>query len=63
MDWLHQQLVAGKQKAVAALIVAGLTALATKHGINLDGITGTQLVQAVVYGVIGFVAVFYKKNQ
>lgn len=63
MDWLHQQLVANKQKAVAALVVAGLTALASNHGINLDKVTGTQLVQAVVYGVIGFVAVFYKKNQ
>lgn len=63
MDWLHQQLVANKQKAVAALVVAGLTALASNHGINLDKVTGTQLVQAIVYGVIGFVAVFYKKNQ
>lgn len=63
MDWLHKQLVENKQKAIVGFVMVGATAIAVKHGINLDTITGKQLIEAILYGFLGFLGVFYKKNQ
>lgn len=63
MDWLHQNLVAAKQKAVVSGVVGFVLWLCAKHGINLDSVTLHQALQALVAAVVAYISVFYKRNQ
>lgn len=62
MDFLYQQFVAGKQKAVAAWLSAALVAYLARHGIALPGDAG-DVISALILGLIALVAVYVKKNQ
>lgn len=56
------RLVIGKEKAIAAFLVAALATLATKHGLNLDA-TKTVYLEAAVAGIIAHLAVYIIPNR
>lgn len=63
MDWLYSQLIANKQKAVVGFIVTAAVAYFAKHGIDLGAITLKQALEAVLWGMLGFVGVYVKQNK
>ena len=62
MDFLYNQLIAGKQKAVAGFLAASLVAYLAKHGVVLPGDAGDVL-SALALGLIGLVSVYLKRNK
>lgn len=62
MDWLYKQFVAGKQKAVVAFLVTTLVAFLVKQGVHLPSDAGDVLT-SVVWGLVGLVSVYLKRNQ
>lgn len=62
MDFLYQQFVAGKQKAIVAFVVTAVTAYAAKHGVDFN-MTLAQVVEAVMWGLLGLVTVYVKRNK
>lgn len=62
MDFLYNQLIAGKQKAVVAFIVTTLVAFLVKHGIALPENAG-QTFEALIWGLVGLVSVYLKRNK
>lgn len=63
MDWLWQNFVAGKQKAIVGFVVTAVAALLAKHGIDLDAVTLKQALEAVLWGLLGFLGVYVKRNK
>lgn len=63
MDWLYNQLIANKQKAVVGFIMAALTAFFVKHGIDITTLTVHDALQMLFYGALGFVGVYLKRNK
>ena len=62
MDFLYNQFIAGKQKAVVAFIVSALVAFIVKHGVALPD-NASETLQALVWGVVGLVSVYVKRNK
>lgn len=62
MDWIYNQIVVGKQKAIVAFILASLTAFLAKQGFTLDTTIG-ELAEALIYGIIGYIGVYIKRNK
>lgn len=62
MDFLYQQLVANKQKAIAGWLAAALVAFVAKHGVTLPG-DAADVLSALVLGLIGLVSVYLKRNK
>ncbi len=62
MDFLYQQFIAGKQKAVVAFIVTTLVAFLVKNGIALPD-NAAQTFEALVWGLVGLVSVYLKRNK
>lgn len=60
--WLYDNLVAGKQKAIVAFIVTAVVAQASQHGVDTS-LTLEQALEALLWGVLGFVGVYFKRNQ
>lgn len=62
MDFLYQQLVAGKQKAIAGFLAAALVAFLARHGVTLPA-DASDVLQALAFGLIGLVSVYLKRNR
>jgi hypothetical protein len=62
MDFLYQNLIAGRQKAIVGFVATALVAFLVKHGIVLPD-TATDVFQALLWGVLGLVSVYVKKNK
>lgn len=62
MDFVYQQFIAGKQKAVVAFIVTALVAFLVKNGIELPE-NAAQTFEALIWGVVGLVSVYIKRNK
>jgi uncharacterized membrane protein (DUF441 family) len=62
MDWLYENFVAGKQKAVVAFVVTALVAWLVKHGVELPE-DASDTLQALAWGLVGLVSVYLKRNQ
>lgn len=58
---LYQLVVVGKEKAIVAFVVTAVGAYVAKHGVTLD-MTLKDALTAVLYGVVGHVAVYLKAN-
>lgn len=63
MDALYQQVVAGKQKAIAGFVVTFLATYVAQYGFNIQTLTLGQVVEQLVYAMIGYGSVYLKKNQ
>ena len=62
MDFLYNQFIAGKQKAVVAFLVTALVAFIAKHGVVLPD-NAADTLQALAWGVVGSVSVYLKRNK
>lgn len=62
MDSLYNQLIAGKQKAVVGYVVVAAVQYLSSIGIKLPDNAGDVLT-ALVVGVIGYLAVYFKRNK
>lgn len=62
MDFLYNQFVAGKQKAIVAFVVTALVAFLVKHGVALPESAG-QTFEALIWGLVGLVSVYMKRNK
>lgn len=62
MDFLYQQFVAGKQKAIAGWLATALVAFLAQHGVQLPD-TASQVFTALAFGLIGLVSVYLKRNK
>lgn len=62
MDWLYQQLIAGKQKAVAGFLAAALVAFLADNGVQLPA-DAKEVVSALLLGVVGLVSVYLTRNK
>lgn len=63
MDTLYKEVIANKQKAVVGFAVAAVVAYFSQHGFDLDTLTVREAVEALLWGVAGYVSVWFKKNQ
>lgn len=63
MDNLYQAVVANKQKAIVGFLVAAVVAYFAKHGIDIETLTVKEALELAVYGLIGYVSVFLKRNK
>lgn len=63
MEKLYSFLIENKQKAIVGFVVAAATAYFAKHGLDLETLTVKQALEMVVYGVLGYTAVWFKKNK
>lgn len=59
---LYNFLVVGKEKAVVAFLVTAVGTYLAKHGWNVDNVTLTNVVSALVYGVVAHLAVYVTTN-
>lgn len=62
MDFLYNQLIAGKQKAIAGFLAAALVAYLARHGVTLPG-DSADVLQALAFGLIGLISVYLKRNK
>jgi uncharacterized membrane protein (DUF441 family) len=62
MDFLYNQIIAGKQKAIVGYVVVALVNYLSQQGFALPANTGDVLT-ALVVGLIGYVAVYLKRNK
>lgn len=62
MDWIYNQFISGKQKAIAGFLAAALVAFLAKHGVILPGDAG-DVFQALAFGLIGLGSVYLKANK
>lgn len=62
MDFLYNQLIAGKQKAIAGFLAAALVAFLAKHGLVLPS-DASAVFEALAFGLIGLVSVYLKRNK
>jgi hypothetical protein len=62
MDFLYNQLIANKQKAIAGFISAAIVAFLAKHGLVLPA-NGVDVLQALGFGLVGLVSVYLKRNK
>lgn len=62
MDFLYNQFVAGKQKAIAGWLAAALVAFLAKHGVQLPA-SAEEVLSALLLGLVGLVAVYLKRNR
>lgn len=63
MDKLYQAIVVNKQKAIVGFIIAALVAYFSKHGIDIETLTVREFVEMLIYGLIGYGAVYTKRNK
>lgn len=59
---LYVRVVVGKQKAIAAFVVAGVGAFLTKHGLTFHG-TPVSYLQALAVAVAAHLSVYLKNNK
>ncbi len=62
MDFLYNQLISGKQKAVVGFVATALVAFLAKHGVVLPN-SATDVFQALLWGLLGLGGVYLKKNK
>lgn len=62
MEFLYNQLIANKQKAIVGFVLTAATAFISQHGLTLDTTIG-ELLQAGVYGILGYLGVYFKANK
>ena len=62
MEAIYQQFIAGKQKAVVGYVVVALVQYLSSMGIKLPDTAGDVLT-ALVVGILGYVAVYLKRNK
>lgn len=62
MDFLYNQFVAGKQKAIVAFVVTALVAFLVKNGIVLPD-NAAATFEALLWGLVGLVSVYLKSNK
>lgn len=62
MDFLYQQLIAGKQKAIAGWIAGASIVFLAQHGITLPA-SAKEVLTALLYGLIPLVSVYLKRNK
>lgn len=62
MDFLYQQLIAGKQKAIAGWLAAALVAFLARHGVALPN-DASDVFSALLWGLVGLVSVYLKRNK
>lgn len=62
MDWLYEQFVAGKQKALVGFIVTAVVAFLVKNGVQLPA-NSAEVLQSMVWGLVGLVSVYMKRNK
>jgi len=63
MDKLYQAIVVNKQKAIVGFVVVSLAAYFSKYGIDIETLTVKEAIELIVYGVIGYFAVYTKRNK
>lgn len=63
MDFIYKELISGKQKAIVGFIFGFLATYVAQYGFSLETLTVKELVEQVVYGVIGYVGVYLKRNK
>jgi len=63
MEKIWNALVANKQKAIVGFAVASLAAYFAKHGIDIETLTVKEASELVLYGVLGYVGVYVKRNK
>lgn len=63
METIYRQIVENKQKAVVGFVVAAAVAYFAKHGIDIETLTVKEALEMVLWGVIGYVSVFFKRNK
>lgn len=62
MDFIYTQFISGKQKAIAGWLAAALVVFLAKHGVSLPG-DANQVFSALLWGLVGLVSVYLKRNQ
>jgi uncharacterized membrane protein (DUF441 family) len=62
MDFLYQQLIAGKQKAVVGWLITALVAFLASQGITLPD-NGSEVLTALLTGLLGYVGVYLTRNK
>jgi hypothetical protein len=63
MDKIYRAIVVNKQKAIVGFVIAGAVAYFAKFGIDIETLTVKEAIELIVYGVIGYVAVYTKRNK
>lgn len=63
MDWLYKNFVENKQKAIAGAVLAVVSTYVAQYGFNIETLTVAQVIEQVVFGVLGYVGVYLKRNQ
>lgn len=63
MDAIYQQVIANKQKAIVAFVFGFLATYVAQYGFDLETLTVRELVEQVIYGLIGYVGVYLKANK
>lgn len=59
---LYANVVKGKEKAIAAFVVAAVGSFLSRHGLKFD-VNALSYLQAVVIGLIGHIAVYFTSNK
>lgn len=62
MDFIYQQFIAGKQKAIVGWLAVALVAFLVKHGVVLPA-DASDVFSALLWGLVGLVSVYLKRNQ
>lgn len=62
MDWLYEQFVLGKQKAIAGWLATSLVAFLANNGVELPDTAG-QVFTALLLGLLGLVSVYLTRNK
>lgn len=62
MDFLYNQLIANKQKAIVGFVLTAAGAFISQHGFTLDTTIG-EILESLVYGVLGYIGVYVKRNR
>lgn len=62
MNFLYEQFIANKQKAIVGFVVGFVATYIAQHGFNIDMSLG-QVLENLLYGLIGYVSVYLKENK
>lgn len=63
MDALYQQLIANKQKAIVGFVLGFIATYVAKYGFDFETLTVKELLEQVLYGIVGYVSVYLKRNK
>ena len=63
MDKIYQAIVVNKQKAIVGFVFGFVATYLAKYGFDIETLTVRELLEQVVYGLIGYIGVYLKENK